>query len=218
MSTSLNDFDYLPGEANNPVAGHPYSGAPWNHTDYTGMEYGDGGIPYPATVVDWVMISVRADGFTTSDEVYRAAALLHADGAVEIPTAEDRLPLSSLGTTNYIVIEHRNHLAVISSGIVVSGNRLSFDFRANDSSDPNNFGGLTQQLVGGVYAMYTGNIQQSSGSDRITFNGSDINEFLPQNGTFGYELADLNLSVSVSGIDFNIVLLRNGTFGSVLWD
>ena len=218
MSTNLNDFNYLPGEANNPVAGHPYSGAPWNYTDYTGTEYGDGGIPYPATVVDWVMISVRADGFTASDEVYRAAALLHADGTVEIPAAESKILASSLGTTNYIVVEHRNHLSVISAGVVVSDYMLSFDFTANDSSDPHNFGGLTQQLVGGVYAMYAGNKDQTSGSDRISFNGTDFNSFLLQNGAFGYNLADFDLSISVNGTDLNLIIPRNGTFGSVTWD
>jgi hypothetical protein len=219
MSTSLNDFDYLPGEANNPVAGHPYSGAPWNHTDYTGMEYGDDGIPYPATVVDWVMISVRSNGFLAQREVYRAAALLHADGTVEIPAAEDRLLLSSLGVNNYIVIEHRNHLAIMSDRVMVSsGNVLSFDFRANDSSDPNGYGGLKQKLKGGKRAMYTGNMQQSSAGGRTTFDGNDVNAFLPKNGAFGYQLADFNLDLLVTGADINNLINYHGQFGSVIWD
>lgn len=218
MRTTANDFDYLPGETNNQNQGHPYDVLPWNYNTYSGAEYGNGGIPYPSTVVDWVLLSVRTNGYGPGNEVYRTTALLHRDGRVEIPAGESSLQVNLLGTTNYLVIEHINHLAIISPGLFLTGNILSFDFTTNDSSDPNNFGGLTQKSVGNYYAMYSGNTNQSTANNRIVFNGSDFNVILPQNGNFGYLTGDLNQSITVDGADFNLLLLLNGLFGCVTWD
>ncbi|MEO0341592.1 MAG: hypothetical protein AAF242_20580, partial [Bacteroidota bacterium] len=218
MRTTINDFNYLPGEANNQSQGHPYQVPPWNYNAYTGTAYGDGGTPYQNTVVDWILLSVRANGFTPADEIYRTSALLHRDGTVEIPVGESGLPLNQLGITNYLIIEHSNHLAIMSPGLLPSGNSLSFDFTTNDSSDPYNLGGLRQKVVGSFFAMYSGNINQSTANNRIVLDGNDLNLLLPQNGTFGYLNGDLNQSITIDGADFNIFFIVNGRFGSVIWD
>ncbi|MEZ4902511.1 MAG: hypothetical protein R2822_12555 [Spirosomataceae bacterium] len=127
-------------------AGQPYNVAPWN---YTGME-GKPSIVYANTVVDWVLVSLRTDSLNVSSTVLRKAALLHNDGHISFVE-----PCYNLPTGNYfIVIEHRNHMGVMSSKRSVQGNLLSFDFTLQDSyviDNPPSFG---QIQVDGKWMMH----------------------------------------------------------------
>src|SRR5690606_11924846 len=72
MRTTLNDLQVLPGQSyedpffgnNYTPAGQPYTIAPWNYMGTEGDAYDSFGDPmngdagYPATVVDWVLVSL----------------------------------------------------------------------------------------------------------------------------------------------------------------
>src|SRR5690606_33267622 len=91
MENTLNDYHVLPGQdkmlsgiptiqnfAPYTPFGQPYHTAPWNYNGNTGMNFGDpsspgapvGVVPYPETVVDWVLVTVREDGILPADNVW----------------------------------------------------------------------------------------------------------------------------------------------------
>ncbi len=185
-------------------AGQPYSVAPWS---YSGTE-GDNVTDYPESVVDWLLITLRTD---LSTNVWRSTAWLHEDGRItllEIPET-DQLPDSA-----FVVIHHRNHLAIMSPEKLPLENRVTgFDFRSNDAQIV--VPGVGQkQILPGVYAMHAGDGDQTS--DVITgqdINGSDNVIWAVNNGLFDtYDPADYNMSGDLSGNDKLVWSVNNGLF------
>jgi len=120
MTTGLRQLDLF------PVTGQPYTVAPWN---YMGTE-GVGWLPsdYPLNTVDWVLISLRSDE-AANTTVGQAAGLLLDNGNVSVD-----IQLSSVLNSYYVVLEHRNHLPVMSPMILpVTNNEITYDFTAADS-------------------------------------------------------------------------------------
>lgn len=175
MRTHLNDARLMPGQAyQHPLegviytpAGQPYRGGPWNYRGSEGNNFDSGGNPspgtanYPSTAVDWVLVSLRA----TDDgpALCRKAGLLHDDGHIEFVDGDFSCPGLEGYTAFYIVIEHRNHMIIMSpEAVEVVNNTLTFDFRANQSyiNDPYGFGASGQkELPGypGTFVMFSGN-------------------------------------------------------------
>ena len=99
MYPKLNDLGYLPGQkpvtffGKETLAGQPYNQIPWNYSGTEGlnMDYTTLGIDkanYPATVVDWVLVSLRTSTARASTVCTRAG-LLHADGHIEFLVGSD---------------------------------------------------------------------------------------------------------------------------------
>ena len=211
MSTVLGqNRALLPGMANNPVSGQPFNTPPWN---YNGTE-GDGWTEqdYPLNAVDWVLLSFR-EGITKTSEVYRSAGLLLEDGGIAWPSG---CPTTALpGNAYYVVLEHRNHMAVMSAAPVPVVNRsLTYDFRLQDGYV---LGGSSQKLmVPGVWALHAGDGEQMTDTVRYDINGSDKILWNSENGNFGfYLLSDYNLDGDINGADKALWVLNNGVFGAV---
>jgi len=163
MTTSLNTVrGLLPGQT--PVsglaiptpAGQPYSIAPWNYAGTEGTGWTDA--DYTGDEVDWVLVSMRT-GIAKGTEVVRSAGLLNKDGSIRFP---DRCALlSTVADSLYMVIEHRNHIGVMSpAAIDIINNELYYDFRMSDSyRDPTSFG--QKQSPTGEWTMYAGDADQS---------------------------------------------------------
>lgn len=123
--------------------------------------------------------------------------------------------ICALGNTvgNYfIVINHRNGLETWSSTAVALGsNTLSYDF----STAANKAYGNNQKLMQpGVYAMYSGDLDQDG--------GVDVYDFLlmaPEiiDGNSGFTVSDINGDGSVDLYDF-LILDQNITLGVTLFD
>jgi hypothetical protein len=229
MTTDLNYFHVLPGqdpdESENIGAqifgvaappGQPYDTAPWNWSGTEGDNYGDGAgdIPYDTTVTDWVLVSVReADSLATS-EVWKCAGLLHSDGTVEFPEECDCANALVGGNKYYIVVEHRNHLPVMSNVQTMTGNTLSYDFTQNQSWIYEIMGipvGSGQKLIEGRYWMYAGNSEQLSA--RVDINSSDDAQWIADNGSiFAYRAGDHNLNGDTNSSDEFIWIINNSTF------
>jgi hypothetical protein len=236
MRTSLNDLRVLPGQACINImgdtvytpAGQPYSGNPWYYNGNEGDLYDSYGDPtpgtanYPSTVVDWVLVSLRyaPDGET----VCQKAALLHNDGHVEFVDGGFSCDELENYDSYYVVIEHRNHLIVMSDqSIEVLNGTITCDFR-NDQSyiyDPLGFGGVGQiellPELPGVYAMYSGNGCQGlcviSATD---LNYDDRSYWECQNTTLGqYSNADYNLNGDCNYNDRIIWEFNNCIFTTV---
>jgi hypothetical protein len=228
MQTRLNDLGFLPGE--NPQvglfpiptpAGQPYNIAPWNYSGAEGDLIGDmpGGTPYPATVVDWVLVSIREGGNLPENEVWKQAALLHNDGVVEF--------VGSCFETNsagpfWLLVEHRNHVGVMTAQAVSittapSGEpELVQDFRNKESFRTLFTVGQKRLVLGSnVFGMYGADVDKS-GFNNFEINGNDNAIWLIQNGrSEQYSLGDFNLDLEVNGNDNSIWLNNNGQASGV---
>jgi hypothetical protein len=214
MSTLLNQRGLLPGQTHigpfgvDTPAGQPYSGAPWN---YNGTE-GKPGITYAATVVDWVLVSLRTDSLSATSTVLRKAALLHEDGHITFSDACYNLPTG----TYFVVIEHRNHMGVMSGRVNVQSTTLTFDFTQQDSyiiANPPSFG---QIQVNGKWMMHAGDARKDTFTDNYDINFNDSQWWKNESGFFDrYLNGDFNMDADVNFLDSVIWKKNNGRYSVV---
>lgn len=218
MSNHMRERGYLPGMKPKTIfgkltpAGHPYSGAPWYYQGAEGDE-GDFEEFYPTTTVDWVLVSLRTD-INVDSEVYRRAGLLQSDGKIMFVKGFDKAEID-IHEDYYIVVEHRNHIMVMSPiPMPVYDNTLSFDFR-NDQSFTGLLGHGQKQLEDGAYAMYAGNIDHV-GYGHSDLNYTDLRTFFVNNGLHSsYYLADIDLNGDINVNDRKMLLDNMGVFSTV---
>ena len=177
-----------------PLA-QPYNTAPWN---YTGTE---SVAVMPANVVDWVLIELRDAGSpanaATTTRIARKAGLLMTNG--NIVATDGTSPLLFVNSVNYglyTIINHRNHLAIISANAVsLSGENYTYDFTTASGQA---YGASSQkQLATGTWGMYCGD---ANGSGLI--GNDDLTPAWKSNaGKTGYFPADLNFDWHVNNKD-----------------
>ena len=99
----------------------PYYAAPWN---YSGNEH-VGSIP--SGVVDWVLVELRSDTTTTTAT---RAAFVKSDGTVVDTDGTSAVAFVSVPAGSYyVVIRHRNHLAVMSAvAVALNSSSSLYDF------------------------------------------------------------------------------------------
>lgn len=184
----------------------PYSMPPWN---YTGLETVNN---MPAQKVDWMKVSFRTNP-SKSSEVLAAAAILQEDGCLIFPD-EDFFP-ENLGTSFYIVAEHRNHVGVMSPiAIPVTQGSISYDFRNSNSYASGGQG--QKQFATGIWAMFAGDGDQLQDFNGYDINGIDNASWAPQNGGFNvYAAGDYNLDGEVSGLDKILWAGNNGVYSAL---
>jgi len=202
MSTDLaNARKLLPGQT--PVgnvpptpAGHPYSIAPWNYAGTEGANFTDA--DYPANAVDWVLVSLRT-GTAKSTEIAQTAALVLKNGTIQTVVS---CPVSAQNPGPfYIVIEHRNHMGIMSPvPVSVLNGRLTYNFTFQDSfRDPTSVG--QKPLSNGQWMMYAGDMSQLD-NPSYDINGTDKMIWDTKNGEFDqYVPADINLDGDINGLD-----------------
>ncbi len=226
MYTKLNDLGYLPGQKPSTFfgmatpAGQPYSAAPWQYMGTEGIQYdqdstGTDDAGYPSTVVDWVLVSLR-NGTDRATTVCTRAALLHSDGHIEMLAGFDCCNINT-DSSYYLVIEHRNHLIVMShQRVIITNDTLTYDFRSQQSYK-SLLGFGQKQIKPGVFAMFAGNGQQITiGSADTDINVGDKDIWLDENGDHSsYYLNDFDLNGDVNVQDKNLWLNNNGRFSDV---
>jgi hypothetical protein len=235
MRSDLNALRVLPGQTYDDLffgsfytpKGQPYNSAPWNYNGTEGDLYDSGGslanasAGYPSTVVDWVLVSLRTSPTAAGGVLCRTAALLHNDGRIELVGTFNCCNLN-LNASYYVVVEHRNHLIVMSAlPVPVVGGVITYDFRTQETyiDDPFGFGFFVgqKQVQPGVFAMYGGNGDQvlniTSDTD-VTF--GDRSFWEGENGNVArYKKGDYNLSGDANFNDRVLWEINNGKFTSV---
>ncbi|MEZ4910139.1 MAG: discoidin domain-containing protein [Saprospiraceae bacterium] len=223
MTTKLNDLGYLPGQDPTTFfgiatpAGQPYDTAPWN---YSGTE-GDGYTTalgakagYPSTTTDWVLVSLR-ETLSASSTVCTRAALLLNDGTVQMVNGFDCCQID-VSKTYYVVVEHRNHLIVMShQKVAIVGGSIQYDFTTQQSYQ--DLLGFGQKLINGKYVMHAGNGQQvisSSADTDINVNDKDLWQIYNGDNS-SYYINDFELNGDVNVQDKNLWLINNGKFTDV---
>jgi uncharacterized protein (TIGR02145 family) len=196
MNTDLNNAGMLP-------LAQPYNVLPWN---YSGNE-SVSAIPNP-DIVDWVLIefrdAVNAASALPSTTIARKACFLLKDGTVVDLDGSSPIDLSVVVTDNlFIVVNHRNHLAVMSSGAVAkSGIGMSWDFT---SQLENAYLGGQKQIGPGVFGMIGGDSDGNGIVETADLEpGWDLNA-----GIQDYVAFDLNLDSQINNPDKNDIWLPN---------
>jgi len=205
MQIGSNYFNVLPTE-------QPYNTTPWN---YNGTESIDN---HTANVVDWVLVSFRKNPSADS-EIFKAAGLLYQNGSIGF-REQYELPGSLLNDSLYIVVDHRNHMVVMSHEAVLvqpitntSGETygyINYDFRQQDSyRGGSGFG--QKELSNGTWASFSGDL---NGDHDI--NGADNGIRFEQNGLhLQYLKGDMNMDADVNGSDRGILSPNMGYSSSV---
>lgn len=219
LSTALNTNHLLPGQdkllspslsvrlfADETPAGHPYQGAPWFYTGQTGVGFGDASasgatgseIPYPDHVVDWILVTVRENGILPANNVWTCTAWVHVNGEVTFP---EPCPIDlTAGDTYSIIVEHRNHLAVLVESAVLDAGatHLTHDFTVENSYAPLfRFG--QKEMADGKWAMFTGNADQIA--SRVGINSADRTAWRILQNLRGYYFGDFDQSLQVESND-----------------
>ena len=188
MSTALNTKGYLPFS-------QPYISAPWG---YGGGEFvSPGFFTIQTTIVDWVLVQLRS---STTTVTTTKAAFLKNNGSIVDLDGTSLLKFGGIsGGDYYIVIKHRNHLAVMSAIKVTLPNATVYDFTTGSDKYNGTTAGAIQ--FQGVWGMIAGD---ANGDGLVS--GTDFNVFNPKfiNATTGYEVSDWNMDGQVTGSDFNV--------------
>ena len=200
MSTSINSS--LPTTS-------PYQDINNNSAYLNGSNYVV--VPYsiPSDITDWVQIEIRnSDGTTV---VESKSCFLRDNGQVIDPDGlSENISLGSSVvnplSTYYIVVKHRNHLAVMSSDLVELNGLTSYDFTTNGSAQGTN---PEVTLSDGNLAMWAGDV---NGDEYI--DGDDVTAIFNAQGSPGnYLIQDLTDDNYVDGDDVTYTFNNQGNSG-----
>ncbi|MBN1340446.1 MAG: hypothetical protein JXA03_14045 [Bacteroidales bacterium] len=190
MNTILSGSGLLP-------LSQPYQGYPWF---YNGTEQVNS---IPSGTVDWVLVEWRdapsPSSATSATTLGRKAGFLLSDGSIVDTSGANLLMIGDpiLSGNLYVVIQHRNHLKVMSSGgMTLNGQIYSWDF---SSAAAQAYGGILaqKQLAPGVFGMISGD-----GNANGEVNNNDKNDvWAVQAGLGGYRSGDFSLDGQVNTID-----------------
>jgi uncharacterized protein (TIGR02145 family) len=197
MTNNLNTTGLLP-------LSQPYNSSPWN---YNGTE-AVAAIPN-ADISDWVLVELRettgnASTATPDKIINRQAAFLKKNGNIVGLNGDSLITYSGNISNNlYVVIWHRNHLAVMSSGSLTKINgTYTWDFTDLQSK---------AYLEGQKYISYGkfGMIGGDCNADGRV-NILDKNENWEQEaGDAGYYSCDANMDAQVNNLDKDEIWIPN---------
>jgi hypothetical protein len=196
MRTALSTANVVPET-------HPYGVLPWS---FSGA---DSVVAVADSVVDWVLLSLlKGDPLSPPMTlVAQRAGLLGASGRVVDTTGSGPVAFEvDPDSAYYLVVSHRNHLPVMSSGsLSVSGDTASWDFRFADSLAYSAGGEAMVPLAGGVFGLPACDIDADG---QILAN--DFNDWLTDTKSVseGYLPTDCNLDGQVTALDFNLWLIN----------
>ena len=245
MRTDMNDLRLLPGQSfadgfsgtsvYSPK-GQPYDVRPWLYDGDEGDQFDSQGDPnngnagYPATTVDWVLVSLRENVDDTPQSIVcQEAVLLHKDGTLEMVS-----PCCGVDRRKeyFVVVEHRNHLIIMSpqkvdmtrTGAQLDDVKYSVfhDFTLSNSYktiDPNfstEIGFGQKQIPDGRWIMIGGNAEQKYTQDDTDLTVDDEVIWGIQNSNVSlYKIGDFNLNGDINFNDRVIWEENNGLFSSV---
>ncbi|OWY19985.1 hypothetical protein C7N43_11035 [Sphingobacteriales bacterium UPWRP_1] len=194
MSTTLKQYNLIPDT-------QPFNQSPWN---YNGNECLD---EIPNNMVDWVLVELR-NAANNNQIVEQKAALLLNNGSVA-DKGKDGVRFYNIppNSSYYVVIRHRNHLAVMSSVPVPLPNINPYNFAADGSYVLGNQ--QTVAMPDGNWAMRAGDFNADG-----VFTVADFNFYTGQASMLNqYVDSDCNLDRTVTVADFNLYTPNASTIG-----
>jgi hypothetical protein len=173
-----------------------YQQAPWN---YQGKESFIN-LPHPK-IIDWVLITLRYD-MPDSGIFDSIAGLITEEGRIISASGDSFLTCSHTHRDSFlIVLQHRNHISVMSSTrLHVQNQSASWDFTAAYSNTYSQGSNAIKAMGAGntaPYALIAGNC---NGDTHV--NSADMNAWLLWNGTLGLYGVDLNMDLNINALDY----------------
>ena len=227
MSAELNSLGYLPGQlpitffGKSTVPGQPYYHLPWKYEGKEGKKYDasrpemDDSAGYPHDVVDYILLSIRTEK-TPESKVYQTAGMVYENGDVSF-FDEGELCYLDPSKEYYVVIQHRNHLVVMShEKVPIQNGVINYDFRKQNSFR-GSLGSGQKEVDHGVWAMFAGNGDQANTSSSVSdINVKDMGAWLQDDGkNSSYYFRDYDLNGDVNVQDKGLILRNNGVFSDV---
>ncbi len=163
---------------------------------------------FPHNTIDWVLVEIR-DSTDPNTLISIRAGLLLDDGTVVDIDGESDLSFRNLKANEYyyIVVRHRNHLAIISKNRIKVPNPFPYDFTRVEKVLQGEF--QLADLGNGVYGLHAGDVD---GNGAITAN--DFNKYVEDLSNFNnYFPGDMNLDKSVTVKDFNLFRPNSSIIG-----
>ncbi len=188
MTTTLNSSGLLPLTSETAYASSTFG--------YTASTVAS--IPN-SNIVDWILVELRT-GTAASTKVVSRAGFLKNDGTIVDVDGTSPLNFSGIFSGSYyIVIRHRNHLAIMSaSAIALSSSSNLYNFSSSQSqaygTNP------MKDLGGGIFGLFAGDSNKDGQITALDFNTWNVNT---KSGQVGYVSDDMNLDGQVTVLDFN---------------
>jgi hypothetical protein len=135
--------------------------------------------------------------------VVSAKGVILTDGTISLS-----LPASVIGNDYYIVVNHRNTVQTWSADLVTMAATTSYDFTTASAKA---FGDNMIEVEAGVFAMYTGDINQDEFIDPFDYPAFDIDNI---NFESGYKATDLNGDGFIDPFDYPTFDINNINFVS----
>jgi len=181
----------------------PFSGSPWN---YSGSESVAGGFfGSNPTIVDWVFVQLRTGNPASPPMtvVGQRAGFIKTDGTIVDIDGSSALSFAGLPAGSYyVVVDHRNHLRVMSPSAVASAsNTVTHNFTTGLAQAYPGSGNTQKSLAGGKYGLFAAD---GNADDDVT--APDFNLWNTQTtaGATGYQSGDYNIDGDVTAPDFNL--------------
>jgi len=225
MTTFLNENHLLPGQdkdlstnlsvlvgATHTPFGQPYGVEPWNYTNTLGTQFGDASAPgaplnitpYDEDVVDWVLVSVREGDIYPANKIWSCAGWLHNTGNISFPETCPCFVVES-DKDYYLMVEHRNHIGVLSHMQVNKLNgtsALQWDFTNHNSFTPDIFRQGQKELESDIWGLYSANGEQMNSIQSV--NSADHTTWKEYQNEINYRFSDFNLNVITNSEDETI--------------
>ncbi len=206
FNTSSNSMSNALQTANLLPEIQPYNTAPWW---YNGNEIISNFNSLSNNIVDWVLVELRHEN-DRNMLVAQKAALLQTDGLIRDIDNANAVNFEGVAAGNYfVVVRHRNHLAVISNTTTTLPHNTGTHY---DFSTSNNMAyGLNQmtQLANGSYALKSGDLDGNG-----VVNVSDFNIYANQSSAINAYLAgDLDVQGDITINDYNLYVPNASAIG-----
>jgi hypothetical protein len=145
------------------------------------------------SIADSIIVELHASTSPYAN-MYSSKGVVNTNG-----TAAISFPNSTLDSSYYIVIKHRNAIETWSAAPVTISNHTFYNFTTSASQA---YGNNLSNMGDGVFGMYSGDINQDGSVDFNDYPDLDIASNL---GVLGYDVNDLNGDASVDFNDYPIL-------------
>jgi len=152
-----------------------------------------------ATATDSVRVNLwRPDSLSNTSPEFSIPAIIHTNGTINA-----NMPQGSFGNTYYISVTHRNSIETWSSvPVTVQDSTVFYDFTTGLGQAYGDGINSPMKDMGGVYAMYSGNVDQDPTIDINDMSATENDAF---DFAFGYNTTDCNGDGASDALDMQII-------------
>jgi hypothetical protein len=176
------------------------------------------GTPIPFNAVDSINIEIRNAASASASTIRKfAPAWLLADGTIRsfTDTTKSFVEFYAAAGNYYVVVRHRNHLAIMSAasvGLSSAGSNYDFTTAQTQAYGTNPM----RQLTTGVFGLVGGDCSGSiPGVQDGSVDALDRNETMNRRYLSGYRTSDVNLDGNTDSLDRNITLNNRNLISQV---